>query len=83
MYSFHNFELVHCSMSGSNMSCFFTRIQVSWEVGKVVWYSSLLKNFPKLVVIHIVRGFNIVNEAEVDDFWNSLVFSMIQWMLAN
>ena len=82
MYSFHNFEPVHCSMSGSNMSCFFTCIQVSWEAGKVVCYSSLFKNFPQLVVVHTVKGFNIVNEAEVDYFWNSLVFSMIQWMLA-
>ena len=35
------------------------------------------------VVIHTVKGFNIVNEAEVDVFfWNSLAFSMIQRMLA-
>ena len=29
------------------------------------WYSHLLKNFPLFVVIHTVKGFNIVNEAEV------------------
>jgi len=34
----------------------------------VVWYSHLLKNFPQFVVIHIVKGFGIVNEAEVDVF---------------
>ena len=30
------------------------------------WYSHLLKNFPQFVVIHTVKGFNIVNEVEVD-----------------
>ena len=34
--------------------------------GKVVWYSLLFKNFPWFVVIHTVKGFCIVNEAEVD-----------------
>ena len=34
----------------------------------MVWYSHLLKNFPHLVVIHIVKGFRVVNKAEVDVF---------------
>ena len=34
----------------------------------VVWYSHLFKNFPQFVVIHIVKGFSRVNEAEVDVF---------------
>ena len=34
----------------------------------MVWHSSLLKNFPQLVVIHTVKCFGIVNEAEVDVF---------------
>ena len=34
----------------------------------MVWYSHLFKNIPQLVVIHIVKGFGIVNEAEVDVF---------------
>ena len=34
----------------------------------MVWYSYLFKNFPQLVVIHIVRGFSVVSEAEVDVF---------------
>ena len=38
----------------------------------VVWYSHLFKNFPQFVVIHTVKGFGIVNKAEVDIF---LVFS--------
>ena len=34
----------------------------------MVWYSHLLKNFPHFVVIHIVKGFGIVNKAEIDVF---------------
>ena len=34
----------------------------------VVWYSYLLKNFPQFVVIHLVKGFSVVNKAEVDVF---------------
>ena len=34
----------------------------------MVWYPHLLKNFPQLVVIHIVKGFGVVNKAEVDVF---------------
>ena len=34
----------------------------------MVWYSHLLKNFPQFLVIHIVKGFGIVNKAEVDVF---------------
>ena len=54
-------------MSGSNC-CFLIFIQVSQEAGKVIWYSCLLKNFPQFVVIHTVKGFSVVNEAEVDLF---------------
>ena len=34
----------------------------------MVWYSHLLKNFPQLIVIHTVKGFGIVNKAEIDVF---------------
>ena len=34
----------------------------------MVWHSHLLKSFPQFVVIHTVKGFNVVNEAEVDIF---------------
>ena len=34
----------------------------------MVWYSPLLKNFPPFVVIHTVKGFGIVNKAEIDVF---------------
>ena len=44
------------------LTCFLIGIQVSQEAGKVVWYSHLFK------VIHIVEGFSVVSEAEVDVF---------------
>ena len=34
----------------------------------MVWYSHLLKNFPQFVVIHTVKGFSVVNKAEIDVF---------------
>ena len=34
----------------------------------MVWYSYLFKNFPQFVVIHTVKGFDIVNKVEVDVF---------------
>ena len=69
MYSFPYLELVHYSMSGSNC-CFLTCIfpQISQEAAQVVWYSHLFKNFPQFVVIHTVKGFGIVNKAEIDVF---------------
>ena len=47
---------------------FLTCIQVSQEAGQVVWYSHLLQNFPQFIVIHTVKGFGLVNKAEVDVF---------------
>ena len=34
----------------------------------MVWYSHLFKNFPQFIVIHIVKGFGIVDKAEIDVF---------------
>ena len=34
----------------------------------MVWYSHLFQNFPQFVVIHTVKGFGVVNKAEVDAF---------------
>ena len=48
--------------------------QVSQEVGQVVWYSHLFKNFPQFIVIHTVKGFGIVNKAEMDVFLELLFF---------
>ena len=54
-------------MSSSNC-CFPTCIQVSQEAGQVVWYANVFQNFPQLIVIHTVKGFGIVNKAEIDVF---------------
>src|SRR5574337_384740 len=54
-------------MSSSNC-CFLTCIQISQEAGQVVWYSRLFQNFPQFIVIHKVKGFGIVNKAEIDVF---------------
>ena len=67
MYSFPNSEPVCYSISGSNY-CFLTFIQISQEAGQVVWYSHLFQNFPQHIVIHRVKGFGIVNKAEIDVF---------------
>ena len=32
----------------------------------MVWYSHLFKNFPQFIVIHTVKGFGLVNKAEID-----------------
>ena len=59
------FELVHCSMSGSNC-CFLTCIQISQE--QVRWSGipiSLRIFHTQVFVIHIVKGFTVVNEADV------------------
>ena len=34
----------------------------------MVWYSCLFKNFPQFIVIHTVKGFGVINKAEVDVF---------------
>ena len=60
-------EPICCSMSSSN-SCFLTCIQVSQEADQMVWYSHLFQNFPQFIVIHTVKGFGIVNKAEIDVF---------------
>ena len=54
-------------MSSSNCF-FFACIQLSQEAGKVIWYSHLFYNFLQFVVFHTVKGFSVVNEAEVDVF---------------
>ena len=58
-------EPVCCSTSSSNC-CFLTCIQISQEASQVVWYSHLFQNFPQFIAIHTVKGFGIINKAEVD-----------------
>ena len=67
MNSFSYLEPVCCSMSSSNC-CFLTCIQISQKADQVVWYPHLLQNFPQFIVIHTVKGFGIVNKAEIDVF---------------
>ena len=52
----------------SSKCCFLTCIQISQEAGQVVSYSHLFQNFPQFIVIHTVKGFGIVNKAEIDVF---------------
>ena len=52
-------------MSSPNC-CFLTCIQVSLEACQVVWYAHLFQNFPQFIVIHTVKGFGIVNKAEIN-----------------
>ena len=67
MNSFSYLEPVYCSMSSSKC-CFLTCIQISQEADQVVWYSLLFQNLPQFIVIHTVKGFGIVNKAEIDAF---------------
>ena len=64
----------------------FLKRQVRWTAWPFrqsqTAYSHLFQNFQQFVVIHTVKGFGIINKAEIGVFWNSLAFSMIQWMLA-
>ena len=68
----------------SSNCCFLTCIQISQEAGKLFCYTHLFKIFPQFVVIQTVKGFSVINEAEVDFFffWNSFAFSVMQQMLA-
>ena len=71
--SFSYLEAACCSMSDSNC-CFLTCIQISQEAGQVVWHSHLLQNFPQFIVIHTVKGFGVVNKAEIHVFLELLLF---------
>ena len=54
-------------MSSSNR-CFLTCMQDSQEASQVVWYAHLFQNIPQFIVIHTVKGFSIVDKAEIDVF---------------
>ena len=41
----------------------------------MVWYADLFQNFSQFIVIHIVKGFGIVNKAEIDVFLELSCFS--------
>ena len=52
----------------SSNCCFLICIQISQEAGRVVWYSHLFQNFPQFIASHTVKGFGIVDKAEIDVF---------------
>ena len=52
-------------MSSSNC-CILTCIQVSQEASQVVWYPSFFRIFHSLLLIHTIKGFDVVNKAEID-----------------
>ena len=66
-YSFLDLEPISCSIQGSKC-CFLTRIQLSQETGKMVWYSHLFKSFPQFLMLHTVKGFRVADETEVEVF---------------
>ena len=65
MYSVSYLEPFCYSMSSSNC-CFLTCISVSQEAGQVVCLFPSLSEFPQFIVFHAVKGFGIVNKAEID-----------------
>ena len=44
----------------------------------MVWYSILFQNFPQFIVVHIVKGFGIVNKAEIDVFLERSCFFFLE-----
>ena len=54
--------------------CYLICIQTSQKAAQVVLYFHLFKSVPQFVVIHAVKGFSIVNEAEIDVFLEVLCF---------
>ena len=49
-------------------------LHISQEAGQVAWYFYILKNFPQFIVIHTVKGFGIVNKAEI------YIFLELSWV---
>jgi len=68
-------------MSSSNC-CLLNCIHISQEAGKVMWYSHLFKKVPQFVVIHTVKGLNVINEVEVDVFLEFSCFTYDPRLLA-
>ena len=71
----HTFRMIMMIILGMLISCtlscfhaFLTCIRIFQEAGQVVWSSHLFQNFPQFIVIHTVKGFGIVNKAEIDVF---------------
>ena len=47
----------------------------------MVWYPNLLKNFPEFVLVHTVKGFGVVNKAEIDVFLEISCF--VFWIISS
>ena len=67
--------VVPCSI----LTWFLACRHIFQEAGKMIWYSHLFKNFPQFVLIHTVKGFSVVNEAEVNVFLE-FFFPKTQWI---
>ena len=57
-----------------HLTCLLRNLYAGQEAGKVVWCSHLFQNFSQIVVIHTVKGFGIVNKAEIDVCLKLLLF---------
>ena len=66
-------------MSSSNC-CFLLRTDLSGGRSGV-WCSRLFRNLPQFGAIHTVKALAQSIKQKKMFFWNSLAFSMIQWML--
>ena len=61
-----NPEIKPVSLMSPALASGFFITRATWEAHKVVWYFHLFVNFPKFVIIHTVKGFLLVSEAETD-----------------
>ena len=87
----HYHHYIHHSLaSGQSHAQQKIGLQIYWmcpkEASQVVWYSHLFKYFPQFVMIHTVKGFGIVNKAEVDVFlllfwWSNGCWQFDLWFL--
>ena len=68
------FTLGYIPSSGIAGSYGSFTVSCTWNL-HTVWYSHLLKDLPQFVVIHTVKGFSLINEAEVDVFLEMPYFS--------
>ena len=51
-----------------HLTCLLRNLYAGQEAGQMVWCSHLFKDFPQFAVIHTVKSFGVVNEAETDVF---------------
>ena len=61
-------KILHSNLKGMDIPDHLTCLLRNLYAGQVVWYSRLFQNCPQFIVIHTVKGFGIVNKAEIDVF---------------